>query len=70
MPGLMKRSNSLAILKTKYTTMMLATIAAKMFYMTCDLLHKGLEFDEDEKEIRRRLKKNIDYVLRFIMIML
>ena len=31
MPGLMKRSNSLAILKTKYTTMMLATIAAKMF---------------------------------------
>ena len=39
------------------------TIAAKMFYMTSAWLHKGLNFDEDEKEIRKSLKKNIDYVL-------
>lgn len=39
------------------------TIAAKMFYMTSDWLHKGLDFEVDEKEIRKNLKKNIDYVL-------
>ena len=40
------------------------TILAKMFYMTSEWLHKGLDFNIDEIEIRKNLKKNIDYILR------
>ncbi len=39
------------------------TIAAKMFYMASDWLQNGLDFDADEKEICKNLKRNIDYVL-------
>lgn len=39
------------------------TFAAKMFYITSDWLHKGLNFDTNEIEIRNNLKKNIDYIL-------
>ena len=39
------------------------TITAKMFYLTSDWLSNGVNSNADENEIRKSLKKNIDYVL-------
>lgn len=38
------------------------TIAPKMFCLTTDWLNQGLDFNMEESELRKNLKKNIDYV--------
>lgn len=38
------------------------TIAPKMFCLTSDWLNQGLDFNMEESELRKNLKKNIDYV--------
>lgn len=45
------------------TNMNDSTITAKMFYLSSDWLHKGMNFNTDKKDILINLKKNIDYVL-------
>lgn len=40
------------------------TIAAKMFYLSSDWIYKGIDFDVNEIEIRKRIKENVDYLLK------